>query len=400
MRLLLVLSIGLMMLAGCAPTVIQKAAVSQNTGCFPKPSVCGYPDATNAGVPPGIVLQKIGSQTVTVEGTVISKKKIEGALRIKAKNVRVEDTEVISDEPGCTHEGACGGTGILVAPGATGVVITHDTIHGVGNVNELALESCINNLAGETTTVTYSYGYYCPEFGRGTGTWESNYSVTNATIRGFHYDTFYDGGEIPSGKLVLKHNTFFNPKAQTSAILLQNQFGNIAGSVIENNFLGGGGYVIYGGGGGHSDGTAFTANSGSGSATLTNVSNFASVGAGNELKAAGIPVGTFVVSTDKLAKTLVMNASATATTAALRITPSLYRVLGPIVVNGNRIARCLGQRVIGSGGTHLCKGLAVESNDGHGYYYAGGSFGETAHFNPAVTSFAGNYWDDSLSKAL
>jgi hypothetical protein len=335
---------------------------------------------------------------VNIEGAVISKKRVRGTIRIRAKHVRVEDTEVISDEPGCTHEGACGGTGILISPGATGAVITHDTIHGIGNINELALESCVNNLAGETTTVTYSYGYYCPEFGRGTGTWESNYSVTNATIRGFHYDTFYYGGEIPSGKLLLRHNTFFNPKAQTSAILLQNQFGNVGGATIENNFLGGGGYVIYGGGGGHSEGTAFTANSGSGSTTLTNVSSVTSIGAGSELKAAGIRAGTFVASTN--GKTLVMTAPATATTAGLRITPSLYGVLGPINVKNNRIARCLGKRIIGAGSTHLCQGLAIESNDGHGYYYSGGSFGETAHFNPAASSFAGNYWDDSLGKAF
>jgi hypothetical protein len=371
--------------------------------CFAEPHTCGYPDKTNTGVPEGTSLEKVGPQVVTVEGTVISKKEVEGTIEVEASNVTIEDTEVVNDEPGCVNEGACGGSGIVIREGATGTVITHDTIHGIGDENELTIESCIHNEGGESTAVTYSYGYYCLEFGRGVGKWESNYSVTNATrgvLNPFHYDTFFDGGEGPVEKLVLKHNTFFNPKNHTSVILLQEQAGNIKEVVIEDNFLGGGGFMIYGGGGGHSGGTAFTANSESGSATLANVSSFASVGAGSELKATGIPAGTFVVSTNTGAKTLVMTAKATATTTGLTITPSLYRTEGPIIVEGNRFARCLGKEVEGEGGAHLCEGLAEESNDGHGYYPLGGSFGEFVHFNEAVTSFSGNYWDDNLEAVV
>ncbi len=312
-----------------AATSAQTAAVAASgetrTNCFSKPSECGYPDSTNTGVPPGSTLTPSGEIVVTTNGAVISRKDVTGSIQVQANNVVIKETEVTVDGtqkcPADTKP--CGGYGIRVYEGYTGTVITHDTIHGGAEEGENALQNCVNNEGGETTTVTYTYAYHCT-FGHGSGVWEDNYSLLNLTIPELHYDNFIDDGY--TGKLVLRHNTFFNPHEQTSEILLQDQFGDINEAVVEDNLLAGGGYMIYGGEGAHTE---------------------------------------------------------------------EYAVNGPVIVRDNRFARCTGTSESTDNGK-ICKGLAFGATDGHGFYPRGGFYGAFAHFDEAVSTFSGNYWDNDL----
>ncbi len=84
-------------------------------------------------------------------------------------------------------------------------------------------------------------------------------------------------------------------------------------------------------------------------------------------------------------------------------------VKGPVVVTGNRYARCHGKEVgAKAGGHHLCQGLAEENEtttaplapDSFGYFPEGGSYGVLYSTYDATTDhFSGNYWDDNLEAA-
>src|SRR5580692_4123219 len=81
------------------------ASASVLTNCAAKPSACGYPDATNSGVPSGTTLKTVPSQissgpgwswnattsvlAVTGSGTVLTGLYIPGTLEIDASNVTV-----------------------------------------------------------------------------------------------------------------------------------------------------------------------------------------------------------------------------------------------------------------------------------------------------------------------
>jgi hypothetical protein len=67
------------------------------------------------------------------------------------------------------------------------------------------------------------------------------------------------------------------------------------------------------------------------------------------------------------------------------------KVKGPVTVTGNRFARCLTPPIFDRGGGHYCRG----GPDVHGYWPQGGQYGISGDFNDAVTTWKGNYWDDS-----
>ncbi|MGH8336802.1 MAG: hypothetical protein ACRETL_08305, partial [Gammaproteobacteria bacterium] len=57
------------------------------------------------------------------------------------------------------------------------------------------------------------------------------------------------------------------------------------------------------------------------------------------------------------------------------------KLTGPVVVSGNRFARCL---------SSTCP-------DAHGYFPEGGRWHSAASLNKSLTSWSGNYWDDNLA---
>jgi hypothetical protein len=67
-------------------------------------------------------------------------------------------------------------------------------------------------------------------------------------------------------------------------------------------------------------------------------------------------------------------------------------VTGPVSVTGNRFARCLGSSKYDGYGYTCSAG-----SDSHGYYPHSGYYGVSADFKSSVTTWSGNYWDDSLA---
>jgi hypothetical protein len=269
---------------------------SKPTNCIDRPSACGYPDATNTGVPPGTRLtRQSGLITVRTPGTTIANVELTGQILVEANNTTIEssDIDVEGTQTGCSKP--CGGYGIRVLSGVTGTVIEDVTCHGSAPTGDNVTQHCIRS-EDSSTQIKRVHMYNCTSCGWGPGTWSDSFiDETGAVIPQEHYEDIYYGG---GGTLVVNHDTMLNPNEQTAVVFASVDFGNQTTLTVTDNLMAGGGYMIYGGG------------SGSG--------------------------GT---------------------------------VIGPVSVTGNRFSRL--------------------------YYPKGGFYGVDAHFNPAVTAWSNNYWDDT-----
>jgi outer membrane biosynthesis protein TonB len=211
-----------------------KEEPSTQTNCVDVPSACGYPDATNTGVPTGTTLtSRSGEVSVTKAGTTVRDLAVTGEVLVEADNTTLEDDEV-------TAPAGSGNRGIYIAPGVTGTVIDHVTCHGAGK----GTQYCVFN-KDSSTKIEDSYLYDCGECLNGPGTITNSFFDVTAVISGEHYeDIYYGGGE---GSLIVDHDTMLNPQGQTATVFASTDFGNQTTLTITNNLLAGGGYTLYGG---------------------------------------------------------------------------------------------------------------------------------------------------------
>jgi hypothetical protein len=204
-------------------------------------TVAGYPAANNTGYPqglPGDTRQKVtltaytGPMTITVAGTVIDGKDINGHLEIKAKNVtirnsrirvanvqavtstdhyanlRIEDTEI----DGQVKDASTGGIALI---GRTGYTLLRVNAHGSGDI--LRIDG--------TGTVQDSW-LHDPN-GIGSAQHNDVIQSTNATY------------------VRILHNRLENQHTQTSCILLKADLGAISDVIVDSNLMNGGGYSFY-----------------------------------------------------------------------------------------------------------------------------------------------------------
>jgi hypothetical protein len=228
----------------------QPAASPRPVTCMPRPSACGYPDATNTGVPRGTRLERVdGTVELRSPGMVYSGREVHGQIRVLARDVTIEKVRVVSDAyyPISTF-------GEDKQP--TGTVIRDVEIDMQGQ--EEAKGIAFDNYSA--TRVWFHNGLDCAHAG------------TNVVIT----DSFCDLPRLPPGSSahadgfqsdgganqVFRHNTIRNPNGQTSAILLSTNTAPIDKVVIEDNLMSGGGYTVYcgTGEGGVATNTAYTNN--------------------------------------------------------------------------------------------------------------------------------------------
>jgi hypothetical protein len=219
------------------------------TNCIGKPSACGYPDATNTGVPAGTALTaKTGDMHVSSPGTTIKDIALDGTIDVEADNTTIEASEIIVNgtQAGCNSP--CGGKGIWTKPGVTGTVVKDVTCHGGAPTGANVTEFCIQSNSS-TTKATRVHYYNCTTCMVGPGEWTDSFvDQTGATIPQEHYEDIYYGGG--GGPLVVNHDTMLNPQGQTAVVFASVDFGNQTTLTITNNLMAGGGFVIYGGGSG------------------------------------------------------------------------------------------------------------------------------------------------------
>jgi hypothetical protein len=230
------------------------AGASVLTSCAAKPSACGYPDATNTGVPAGTTLKTVPGQissgpgwtwnaatsvlAVTGSGTVLTGLYIPGNLEIDASNVTIKDVQVVT-----------GGNFGISLRHTTGVTIENSTISGQ-NATTGRVGSAIDDVYSDSTGITITdCNIYSFKTGIQvqTGMITGNYLHDPGYVAGDHTNGFFvNGGTEP---MTIEDNTVFDSLNQTDAISLDASAAGtpVANKTIENNFLAGGSYTIYGG---------------------------------------------------------------------------------------------------------------------------------------------------------
>ena len=186
-------------------------------------TLAGFPDAQSTGVRDGVTLRVVGDMTVTTPGAVISGLEIHGTLRIEADNVTVRDCKIINE--GGYH-------GILIPDGNTGAVVEYCDI--IGPINGISGTGLFrsNDISG----VDNGINVYGPSL------IEDNYIHDMSGGPDAHYDGIEING---GGGTTIRHNTIINDHSQTSAVMINNDFGAVPGIIIDSNYLAGGGYTIY-----------------------------------------------------------------------------------------------------------------------------------------------------------
>lgn len=200
-------------------------------------AIAGFPDAKSAGFPDGVILTASGDVNVTKAGTVINALDVKGTIWIMADNVTVQNSRITSTD----------WTGIWIKPGVTGTVVKDNEILNVGSSKDGA-----NGIFGSGTFLRNDI--HDVENGinvTGTSLIQDNYihdmNAPNVRIGTVWGGPHYDGIEINGGvsDVVIRHNTIINDNGQTSAVMINNDFGPVSNVKVDGNFLAGGGYTLY-----------------------------------------------------------------------------------------------------------------------------------------------------------
>lgn len=229
------------------------AAGARPTGCVAKPSACGYPDATNSGVPATATLLRVPDDVssglgwhyepagwVSVDG--------QGAV-LRGLDIRVP-VEVAAADVTVT------GCRILVTGEAWGVGLQHSTnTKVVGNTisspeqeGPQRLLVGIKDVHGDATG-TQILGNDISHTSTGVqvheGLVEGNYIHDLGLKTGDHLNGITSNGATTP--MTIRGNTVLNQHDQADAISLFEDFGPEGNRRIEGNLLAGGSYTVYGG---------------------------------------------------------------------------------------------------------------------------------------------------------
>jgi hypothetical protein len=229
------------------------SAATQNN-CAASPSACGYPDATNTGVPAGTTLKTVGTQVtsgpgwtysattgvqVTGNGAVLSGLYIPNSVTVKASNVTIQNCDVVTNGQSSI--------GIQLRH-TSNVTIQNSTISGTDNGNGRMMAG-IKDVYGDSAglQVMANNIYYTGTGFQGEqGLVQGNYIHAMGYIQGDHINGITSNGGV-AGTLTIRHNTILVDHNQTDAVGLFEDFGVQANRVIDNNLLAGGSYAIYAG---------------------------------------------------------------------------------------------------------------------------------------------------------
>jgi len=216
--------------------------------CMPRPSACGFPDATNTGVTPGAQLTPAnGVVTLSTPGQVYENKQLTGSLLVTAPNVTIRNVRLINTDD---YYAIGVKNGDSWENNDANLLLDHVDINLNGHPNVKGI--AFNGFTARN--VLFHNGADCSHFGvnvviqdslcalgpdaNGDGSPDGN-SFCNGPD---HFDGFQsDGGR----NITLRHNTIRNPCEQTSAILMSTNTSPIDNVVVDHNLMSGGGYTVY-----------------------------------------------------------------------------------------------------------------------------------------------------------
>ena len=205
-------------------TVPPTTPPAQTTNCLPVPSACGFPDATNTGVPAGwSPIQTVnGDMSVTTAGATLDGWDIHGCLDISAPNVTIRNSRV-----GCA-------VWSINARG-TGLLLDHVTVSCGGTAGKGVVGVTFTAVALDVSGC--EDGFYIDPAG--------------ATIRdSYVHDLFHASGAhtdsvqvVAGGQVVVDHNTLENPDPQGSSVISADTT-DVRDVIVRGNLLAGGGYSM------------------------------------------------------------------------------------------------------------------------------------------------------------
>jgi hypothetical protein len=211
--------------------------------CFASPHSCGFPDASNTGVPKGMALKPSGSIEVKEQGAVISGLEVTGTIEIDADDVTVEDTKVTLTGPGCGSQTTCGNYDIHIEEGVTGTVIEDSEFLTAPGTT---CEHSIRNSSGPDLRMIGVYMRGCDSNVYGPGFLKDSYGIAKLAIADDHVENVY----FDDSRFTAIHDTLLNPVGQTAVIFGDSDGGEETSDcrnriTVLSSLLAGGGYSLY-----------------------------------------------------------------------------------------------------------------------------------------------------------
>jgi len=240
--------------AFAAPAAHHAAGAAQQN-CVAYPHTCGYPDATNTGVPatavlqtvpgqvssgPGWAYEKAGYVEVFGNGATLSDLYIPYNVDVSASGVTIDDVKVATS--------GTGSFGISLRHTSDVTIENSDIYSPAGDdrlqygIDDVYADSA-NTVIKDDQIHDTADGIQINE-----GDVAGNYIYDMKADSRDHVDGLLStSGSTPANPLTISGNTILNPVDQTSDIALYQDFGPQGNATVKNNLLAGGGYSIYAG---------------------------------------------------------------------------------------------------------------------------------------------------------
>lgn len=208
---------------------------------MPTPSRCGWPDATNTGVPlVKLLTVRQGNLTVNQTGAVLDGLDIRGCVTVTARNVTIRNSRITCSDFIAVKVWT--GTGSDPGNDPTANLLIEDTDIVLGGLGDNAIA-----WGGYTMRrVHISGGSDCASANNRVLIEDSFCDIPGSAGQdagangGPHVDGIQETGSAKD--VTIRHNTIRNPYITVSAIIMNGGTSNIR---IVDNLLAGGGFTIY-----------------------------------------------------------------------------------------------------------------------------------------------------------
>lgn len=190
-----------------------------------------YPTAQSTGSK-GALTNQSGAVHLTMNGQKLENVKLNGWVIVEALNCEINNCEITNPDGGVV---GCIRVDTNASPG-TGLKVTNCTINGGGiTTNGIMGEGTFSN--NKIIGCDNGINVYGPSL------ITENYIVCDISDSP---DPHFDGIEMNAGtNVTIKHNTILINQGQTSAVMMNNEFGPLQNIKVIDNLLKGGGYTIY-----------------------------------------------------------------------------------------------------------------------------------------------------------
>lgn len=208
-----------------SPTTTPPA---QTNNCLPNPHLCGFPDATNTGVPSNWTpIRTInGNQSVTTAGATLDGWDIKGCLSVSAANVTIRNSRI-----------TCTSGGFAVNARGSNLLLDHITVSCGGTSGDgivgVTFTAAAVNVSGCEDGIYMDNSRPCPVV-------HDSYVHDLFHASGAHTDVLQVAG---GGCGTFTHNTLTNNDPQGSSVISADTT-DVHDVIVTGNLFAGGGYSM------------------------------------------------------------------------------------------------------------------------------------------------------------